>query len=146
MSGYMNKAKRDDWGTPRNFFNELNEIWGFNLDVAASTENALCDRFYTKEDDALKHHWNLGHDGPTVVWCNPPYGRGLNDWVSKAILEWDSHHCSAIVMLLPSRTGTKWFHMLNDHPECEIRFNRGRLKFEGAEYSAPFDTILAVFQ
>ena len=143
---YMNKAKRDDWGTPRDLFDALHAVYGFNLDVAASKENALCDRFFTKEDNGLRKNWSLGADGPTVVWCNPPFGRGINDWVSKAILEWNLHHCSGIVMLLPSRTGTKWFHLLNEHPECKITFHRGRLKFAGAKHSAPFDTLLAVFE
>lgn len=34
---------RDDWETPPEIFRHCNEIWHFDLDAAASDENALCE-------------------------------------------------------------------------------------------------------
>ena len=138
---YMNAAKRDDWTTPTDLFDELEAEFGFfDLDAAASEENALCELYYTKEDDGLAQEW-FGQ-----VFVNPPYGRVISQWVEKAIQEWDNERPTGIVMLLPSRTGNRWFHALNDHPDVEIRFIRGRLKFGGSTTSAPFDSMVVVFQ
>lgn len=47
-------------------------------------------------------------------------------------------------MLLPARTDTKWFH---DHcyGKAEIRFIKGRLKFEGATQPAPFPSMVVIW-
>lgn len=141
MAGYMNQAKRDDWTTPEDLFEELDLFFGpFDLDAAASDENALCDEYFTIETDGLAQEW-FGQ-----VFVNPPYGRIISRWVEKAIKEWDENRPTGIVMLLPSRTGNRWFHALNDHPDVEIIFLRGRLKFGGATNSAPFDSMVVVFE
>ena len=81
----------------------------------------------------------LKQDWSGVCWCNPPYGRQIGKWVEKAA---KSH--ATVVMLLPARTDTKWFH---DYclPYGEIEFLRGRLKFGGCEYNAPFPSMVVVF-
>jgi site-specific DNA-methyltransferase (adenine-specific) len=48
------------------------------------------------------------------------------------------------VMLLPARTDTAWFHDFIYH-KSEIRFIRGRLKFWDAKNSAPFPSMVVVF-
>ncbi|WP_205904891.1 DNA N-6-adenine-methyltransferase [Deinococcus sp. S9] len=75
-------SKDMTWTTPRDFFEELNLEFGFTLDAAASHENALCPRYFTKEDDALRQDW-----GDEIVFVNPPYGRELRHWVAKAARE-----------------------------------------------------------
>lgn len=69
------------------------------LDVCALPENAKCKRFFTPEMDGLKQEWT------GVCWCNPPYGRQIGKWVEKAVKS-----SATVVMLLPARTDTKWFH------------------------------------
>ena len=54
------KEIRDSWATPRKLFDALNEEFGFVLDAAASDSNALCDDYFTIEDDALNQPWNKG--------------------------------------------------------------------------------------
>ena len=78
------------------------------------------------------------------MWVNPPYGRyttGL--WVKKA---YEEHQCTGctIVMLLPARTDTIWFHeyILG---KAEIRFVKGRLKFGDGKSPAPFPSLIAVY-
>ena len=50
-----------------------------------------------------------------------------------------------VVMLLPARTDTKWFHEYI-YGRAEVRFVRGRLKFGGSKNSAPFPSMVVVFR
>lgn len=50
-----------------------------------------------------------------------------------------------IVMLLPARTDTKWFHNYI-YKKAEIRFIKGRLKFGGSKNSAPFPSMLVIYK
>lgn len=134
----MFSSKTDLWETPQDLFDKLNNEFQFTLDVCATPENAKCDKFYTKEQDGLKHPWK------GTVWCNPPYGRGIGQWVRRALFAFVSG--STVVMLLPARTDTKWFHdYIYKRNNVEIRFIRGRLKFGGSKNSAPFPSMVVVF-
>lgn len=93
-----------DYQTPPTLFAEWDQRFDFTLDAAASASNALCLKFYTKEDDGLSKDW-----GRNVVWCNPPYARWqLFRWVEKAHTA--STHGATVVMLIPSSVETEWFH------------------------------------
>lgn len=72
-------SETDLWATPQDFFDELNKEFNFTLDPCAIPENAKCAKFFTEADDGLKQSWDN-----EVVFCNPPYGRVLKDWVKKA--------------------------------------------------------------
>lgn len=116
-------SDRSDWETPRDLFERLDRFWHFDLDVASSDENALCERHFTKEDDGLAQSW-AGHR----VWCNPPYGRGVGEWCRKAYEETrDGRTC--VVMLVPARTDTGWYHDWVEGKAAEVRFLRGRLRY-----------------
>lgn len=69
------ESKRDLWRTPPPLFWLLNDTFRFHLDAAASAENALCDRYFTKEDNALSRPWYAPEEGITRVFCNPPFSR-----------------------------------------------------------------------
>lgn len=56
----MFSSATDNWETPIDFFNELNNEFNFTLDVCASPENAKCDKYFTKEIDGLKQTWGGG--------------------------------------------------------------------------------------
>lgn len=129
--------KSEMWETPQDFFDKLNDEFHFDIDVCATDENAKCSRFYTPEEDGLSQSWE------GVCWCNPPYGRGIGKWVRKAQLA--SAEGSTVVMLLPARTDTAWFHRWI-YGKAEIRFIRGRLKFGGSKNSAPFPSMVVVFR
>ena len=127
----------DLWSTPQWLFNELNEEFGFDLDVCALQENAKCPRYFRPEEDGLKQLWT------GRCWMNPPYGEEIGLWVHKA---WQSALDGALVVcLLPARTDTAWWH---DYvmEAAEIRFLRGRLKFGDADNSAPFPSAVVVFR
>lgn len=127
-------SRLEDWETPQKVFDDLDDEFHFTIDVAASPSNAKCDTFFTKEDDALRQKWN------GVCWCNPPYGRQIGKWVKKA-----SEADATVVMLIPARTDTSWFH---DYVlgKAEIRFIRGRLRFSGSDENAPFPSMIVIFR
>ena len=135
----MFSSSTDLWATPQDFFDRLNAEFDFDIDVCASPDNAKCDTYFTKEQDGLSHSW-----GGVTCWCNPPYGREVGKWVQKAYIS-SKNEGSTVVMLLPARTDTKWFHEYI-YNQSEIRFIKGRLKFGGSANSAPFPSMVVVFR
>ncbi len=137
--GYMPPAQTDDWATPPDLFQQATGFHDFQLDAAASSSNRLCEQWF-----GLDHPDETRRDGLTGqwvgrTWVNPPYGRGIYDWVKKA-----ASHDDLVMMLLPSRTDTKWFHEFVWH-NAHIEFIKGRLKFGAGVSPAPFPSILVTF-
>ena len=129
-------SKTVEWYTPQDFYDRLHAKYGFTLDVCATSDNAKCERYFTIEDDGLKQDWT------GTCWMNPPYGREIGKWVKKAYES--SLSGSTVVCLVPARTDTKWFHEY-----ClkgEVEFVKGRLKFGGAKFNAPFPVAIVVFK
>lgn len=134
----MMTSNTPEWATPQNFFDELNKEFGFTYDVCATKENAKCPNYYTKEQDGLLQCWDY-----ETIWCNPPYGREIGKWVKKA----SEAEGGVVVMLLPARTDTRYFHQyIYKEPNVEIRFIKGRLKFGDGKNSAPFPSMVVVFR
>lgn len=97
---------------------------------------------YTVEDDGLSKDWG-GHR----VFCNPPYGRLIGRWVEKAAKEGMKPN-TVVVMLIPARTDTAYWHDWVVPYAAEVSFLRGRVKFrlDGKELnSAPFPSCLVRF-
>lgn len=135
----MFSSETDLWATPIDFFNKLNDEFNFTLDPCANEENHKCKKYYTKEQDGLSKSWT-----GEVVFCNPPYGRVIKHWVKKGYLE-SLNENTTVVMLLPARTDTCWFHEYIYNKAKEIRFVKGRLKFGDSKNSAPFPSMVVVF-
>lgn len=92
----------NEWETPQEVFDHWDELFEFDMDVAASDKNHKCPNFITKENDALKSFWGRRN------FLNPPYGRGMIlPFVKKAYEE--SLLGSLTVGLLPVATSTKWW-------------------------------------
>ena len=142
MNNALLSSKKMDWCTPQDFFNELNEEFGFVLDPAATEKTAKCKLYYTPETDGLSQSWNRGG----AVFCNPPYGRSIGKWVQKAYEE--AQAGTRIVLLIPARTDTSYFHDYI-YGKAEIRFIRGRLRFTdddgNSSESAPFPSMLVIY-
>lgn len=135
-------SKSNEWQTPPELFKKLDDEFHFQLDAAATKENALCENFFTQEQDSLKQDWaSYGR-----IFVNPPYGRVISQFVEKAYLE--SRKGCVVVMLIPARTDTKFFY---DYcmKAAEIRFIKGRVKFKNPNvvksFSAPFPSMIVVF-
>lgn len=115
---------RNDWQTPPELFKLLDAEFQFDLDMAASKENALKPWYYTEDDDAFQKAACLCD---VRAFCNPPYGRGLPDWIQ---LFDTARRCesSLIVALLPAAPDTAWWRYAHDI-SSEIRLLSGRVKF-----------------
>ncbi len=138
MNEGMYSSNTDNWGTPQWLFDELDKEWHFDVDVCASSENAKCPRYFSKEENGLAQDWSQFNN----CWMNPPYGRQIGIWIEKAYNE--SQKGTNVVCLLPSRTDTRWFHEY-----ClkgEIKFLKGRLKFNDGKTPAPFPSMIVVFR
>ena len=140
MNSVLFSSENEVWATPQDFFDKLNDEFGFNLDPCAIPENAKCERFFTPEMDGLKQNW-----GGAKVFCNPPYGRKIGAWVQKCYEE-SQKPDTTVVLLIPARTDTAYFHDYIYHKAKEIRFVRGRLKFGGAKCGAPFPSMVVVYR
>lgn len=135
----MFSSETDLWATPQEFYDTLNNEFGFTLDPCTTPDNAKCEKYYTRIENGLNQDWQ----GETV-FCNPPYGRDIKDWVKKCYEE-SLKPITMVVMLIPARTDTSYFHEYIYHKASEIRFIRGRLKFGDAINSAPFPSMVVVF-
>lgn len=126
-------SERGDWRTPAEFFSVLHREFGFKLDAAATTDNSLCKRHLK---NAFTDAWK-----PGPVYCNPPYTDNMPEWIDRAIEQRDS----TVVMLVPARTDTTWWQYGFCYAD-EIRFLKGRLKFDGGPHSAPFPSCVMIFR
>ena len=111
--------------------------FGFTLDPCCEPHTAKCAKVYTVEDDGLSKSW-----GTEIVFCNPPYNQ-IAKWVKKCSDE--ANNGATVVMLIPSRTDTRYFHDFIYH-KAEVRFIKGRLRFSGAEFNAPFPSMIVIFR
>lgn len=132
----MFSSKNSCWETPQSLFDQLDSEFHFETDVCALPENAKCKNFFTPYQDGLAQKW-IG-----VCWCNPPYGKGIGQWLKKA---YESTDTATTVCLVPVRTDTAWFHdwVLN---KADIWYIRGRLHFNNAKNSAPFPSMILVYR
>ncbi len=124
-----------EWETPQELFDKWDAEFEFTLDVCASEANAKCTVYYDEMQDGLAQQWSGS------CWMNPPYGREIAKWMRKAYEE--SQNGSTVVCLVPARTDTAWWH--DFAMKGEVRLLRGRIRFKGAKWNAPFPSALVVF-
>ncbi|WP_373768483.1 DNA N-6-adenine-methyltransferase [Jeotgalibaca porci] len=136
-------SEKDDWETPQDLFDELHKKHNFTLDAAATERNTKLPNYYTVEDNALTQKWE------GRVFCNPPYGREIKHWVKKAYEESLKPYNEKVIMLIPSRTDTSYWHEYVFGKAKDIDFLRGRLKFEVSGKSgqpAPFPSAIITYE
>lgn len=130
-------SKTDEWETPKDFFDKLNEEYNFTLDVCATHQNAKCAKYFTKEMDGLQQTWE------GRCWMNPPYGREIGKWMQKAYESVKKGDAELVCCLVPARTDTGWWH---DYAmKGRVEFVRGRLKFGQGKNNAPFPSGIVIF-
>jgi len=167
----MFSSEFPDWETPDDLYDEQNKKWNFEIDVAATKDNAKCGKFLTPEEDIFKIEWS------GVAWLNPPYNKpespckdkcrkktcskrgyhvskyvpGQIDFIARAS-EMAKLGKATTVCLLPARTDTAIFHSFiwdksrnQTYPGVDLEFLEGRLKFKGARDFAPFPSMIVVF-
>jgi phage N-6-adenine-methyltransferase len=132
------KSASGEWDTPQAFYDKLNQGFGFSLDPCATAPNAKCKKYFTEVQNGLAQDWG-GHR----VFVNPPYGRKIGDWLKKGFEE-STKPDTTVVMLVPARTDTKWWHNYVMKAK-EVHLVRGRLTFGSSTSPAPFPSAVVIF-
>lgn len=113
---------RDSWRTPPWLFKWLDRRFRFEIDLAATRENALLDDYYCHDDNALLRPWRVrAYRG----FLNPPYS-DIDPWVDKAIAEQTEGFLT--VMLFPTCNGEDRYAKVFEHAS-EIIDIIGRIAF-----------------
>lgn len=146
---------KDDYGTPRLLASRIVSTFGLNLDVCATYENAVCEKFFGPVSmldikardaqvtmigtDGLRQHWQ-GYR----CFMNPPYSRGQIDiWMRKAKDEVARGNCTVVALIPASLSERWWWEYVQGH--AIIVPIRGRVKFVGAKQGAQFASVLAIY-
>jgi len=120
-------SMRTDWKTPKAVYQILDKEFKFDFDPCP-----MNPKF-----DGLSIEWGK------VNYVNPPYGREIPKWIKKGYEEYQKG--KTVVFLIPSRTDTRWWHEYCMKAN-EIRFIKGRLKFDDCKNSAPFPSVIVIFR
>jgi len=139
-----NSSAHHGWETPQWLLETLYTVFGtFDLDPCSSTHSQR------SASVRARTHFTVDDDGLTVPWTgrifvNPPYGRAIGLWTTKAKSEVESANAKVVVGLVPARTDTTWWHR-DIVGSASIIFLRGRLRFGNGEQSAPFPSALIIW-
>jgi hypothetical protein len=136
----------DNYATPPEFYNYLNERFNFDFDPCPYNEGEIIV-------DGLKIDWGNSN------FVNPPYTRRLKElFVKKGVEEMKKGKLS--VFLIPVSTSTKLFHSIIKPNASDIEFVEGRIKFgkidsngnfylpknkEGKTQSGTKDSMIVIF-
>ena len=118
---------RINWKTPKALYQALDAEFHFDHDPCPTIPKI----------NGLESEWG------NVNFVNPPYGKQMEKWIQKVYQE--NSKGKTVVFLLASRTDTRWWHDYIMKAD-EIRFIRGRLKFDDQKNSAPFPSAIAIFR
>jgi phage N-6-adenine-methyltransferase len=143
----LHSSKDQAWRTPAALYNALDKEFGFTLDAAASRNNKKCENYLgpdhpnpTKQN-SLKAHWQ------GTVFCNPPYGRTVNQWVQHA--KEQAQQGATVVMIVMACTDTNWWHE-QAWKAAEIRLVQGRVSFNRSNgekaAAAPKGSAILIFR
>ncbi|MBL8049621.1 MAG: hypothetical protein JNM46_00225 [Anaerolineales bacterium] len=117
---------RGNWKTPKALYQGLDAEFSFDYDPCPPKPTF----------DGLASEWGM------VNFVNPPYGSEIGKWIEKG---YDEHlKGKTVVFLIPSRTDTRWWHNFILKAD-DIRFIKGRLKFDDQKNSAPFPSVIVIF-
>lgn len=119
---------KQDYCTPTEFLAAVKDrlcIGNFDMDVAATAENAVCVNYYDESMDALSRQWLVTQGG--WIWCNPPFGK-ITPWVKKAA--WESYNGASVAMLVPASVGSNWWRDYVELYAYQVFLN-GRITFVG---------------
>ena len=117
--------QNDEWYTPKHVLERVRTVMGgIDLDPASCdiAQNWVkAEKYYTKEDDALKRHW-YGH-----VFMNPPYSNALiKRFIKHLVDEYEAGNIKEFICLTNSGTDTKWNSMLQKYLQV---YTNGRIRF-----------------
>lgn len=133
----MGSSESPEWYTPTYIVNLVRDFFEvISVDPCSNSRerpNVPAEVLWTKEDDGLSQPWHGN------VYMNPPYGDEIGPWVERMVDLYRAQTIDQAIALLPGRIDTAWFQPLYDYPMCNVR---GRVKFQNAENSAPFPSVI----
>jgi phage N-6-adenine-methyltransferase len=137
----MVSSKSNEWATPQDFFDYLNDEFHFDLDVSANSTNAKCANYIDVNINGLTQDWHVL--SKSACFMNPPYGGQTAHWIKKA---WEESCKGAVVVcLIVSATDRSYWHDYIFPYAKEIRFIRGKLKFGAGKGAKAFGAGLSPF-
>jgi len=140
----MRSSDSAEWYTPATLIERARQLLGtIDLDPASSAEaqrTVQAVRWCGLDHPDSGRRDGLAREWPGHVWMNPPYGDTIGEWVARLVHQYENGPTTEALALLPARTDTAWWQdNLRAYGYCAIR---GRLRFSGAENSAPFPSAL----
>jgi phage N-6-adenine-methyltransferase len=157
----LHSRASDEWWTPPEVFDPLDEEFSIAFDVCAgSGEASRClvfvgpCRTYDGKTDGLLVDWSEHLPPGCAAWCNPPYST-VAKWIAKAHAE--AHHRGVTtVMLINNITETQAWAEYVMNGAAEVRFVKGRVYFiagcdmaglkKGERGPAPKGSVIVVFR
>lgn len=142
-----NASLHECWTTPSWVLDRLYTVVGgsFDLDPCSPTKDRArapvqARRYHTEDDDGLSKPWR------GAVYMNPPYGRGIADWMAKAAAEAAAGRAKPVIALVPARVDTEWWHTSVVAAGASVTMFKGRLAFGGeGGTTAPFPSALVLW-
>lgn len=134
----------DNWETPDELYEVLNEEFNFSFDAACTTINSKCPvgNYSDLGMDALEAPW---HKASGAIWLNPPYSRkNINYFMEKAYME-SMLTDNPVVCLCRCDPTAKWFKEWVDDKAYEVRLLMRRIKFKDADASYPFPCCVVIY-
>lgn len=143
MAGHIATAARTDWCTPKVVLDPVRAFFSGRIDLdPCGNKDSLVD--------ARSSCWgpgDLGGDGLERNWegsvyCNPPFGAGLDRWIHKAAYDATNLCRCEVVMLIPASVDTRAWQEVILPTAAAVCFWRGRIRFVGAKAAAPMACAL----
>jgi site-specific DNA-methyltransferase (adenine-specific) len=151
-------SNNEHFCTPPEFLETIYKFKTIEVDPCSNPGSLVkSNKFYFKHDDGLKQEWSRNNE---LTFVNPPYGREILKWVKKCFEEYKLG--SDVVLLIPSRPGTKAWQNIILKQATSICFLKGRIQFydyitkkpaqcwskkknKMVDAKAPFDSALIYF-
>lgn len=134
----------DEYGTPPLLFLEACGKYNCTpkVDYFASDVNHVCDKYYTKSDDAFSKSWT--ENG----FINSPYSM-IGKVMQKAYEEHMANNVE-LMILAYAKTDTRWWHSFVEN-RAETHFVKGRIKFLDAKgyqtkLPAPYPSVWIIYR
>lgn len=140
---------KQNWRTPPELFELLDEEFHFVIDGAADESNHLCDLWF---GPGSLPGWNdaLGISGGSgnTIFVNPPYSKEGNPLWAAKFAEWGKDN--TVVALINVATSNRWWFKHVVQEAREIRFLVGRVPFGDPETGKPikgnrYDSAVVVY-
>ena len=138
--GVYKGRRSDEWSTPRDLFQSLDQQYDFTFDVAASKDNARIDQYWTKEDNALTKDWDNSHR----YWMNPPFSKA-KEFFEKIKTENGKNKIKLVSIYKASNLETKTWQEYILETANWVLFLDKRVNFDshaGSSNQVPFGSAL----